>query len=174
MPEHLPSQDRLLELFDYDKDFGILSWKENADSYIHPRLRGKRAGCSTKYYRTVCVDKRICAEHQVIWKMINGEEVKSLDHKNGDGHDNRISNLRKATIQQQNQNTAPYGIYPKGVSYIKDRSKFKSQIKDPNGKRIFLGYFDSADDAASAYRRKAEEFFGEFAYHRRTTSGTTG
>ena len=40
----------------------------------------------------------------------------------------------------------------KCVAYDRSKKKFKAQVKD-GGKRVFLGYFDTAEEAATAYAR---------------------
>ena len=87
-----------------------------------------------------------------------------IDHKNGDSLDNRKENLRLATGQEnsrnrkkRNDNTSGY----KGVSWNRERQKFVASIKF-NSKILFLGYFDTAEEASSVYETKALKEFGEF------------
>lgn len=90
-----------------------------------------------------------------------------IDHINGDGFDNRRSNLRLATTAQNAQNLrTPRDNKSgyKGVYFDKHRGRWKASIKPPAPlRRKTLGYFDSAEDAARAYNKAAQEHFGEFA-----------
>lgn len=87
-----------------------------------------------------------------------------VDHINNDPWDNRKSNLRPATNQQ---NQANRGIQVnnttgfKGVVYTHNRYDARITV---HGKRIYLGYFKNPIDAAKAYDKAAREHFGEFAY----------
>jgi hypothetical protein len=58
----------------------------------------------------------------------------------------------------QSNNTSGY----KGVYLIKKRGRWLAQIVH-NGKQIFLGYYESAEEAAIARETAAEVFHGEFA-----------
>lgn len=101
--------------------------------------------------------------HMYMHNFILG--VKGVDHKNHNGLDNRRSNLRRAT---QSQNNANQGLRrnntsgAKGVSWDKVNRKWLVQIRK-NYRRCTIGRFDSIEEAAKAYNRKAKELFGEFA-----------
>lgn len=91
-----------------------------------------------------------------------------IDHKNGDGLDNRRSNLRFCTQQQNtfNQklsksNTSGY----KGVCYFPYGKRLKRWVAKINidGKQKHLGYFLTAKEAALAYNKGAVKYFGEFS-----------
>ncbi len=87
--------------------------------------------------------------------------TKDVDHRDGDGLNNRRINLREATRQQQCQNRrALRGKSYKGVSRWKNR--WRARIRNGD-KFIFIGYFKEECDAALAYNFMAEELFGEFA-----------
>lgn len=86
-----------------------------------------------------------------------------IDHRNGDGLDNRRSNLRFATKSQngmnrgkQRNNTTGY----KGVGLLHGR--FTASI-ERDQRRYHLGSFDTPEEAAAAYAVAAANLHGEFA-----------
>ena len=83
--------------------------------------------------------------HQFIWYLVYNEVVDCIDHINGFKDDNRISNLRSVTNQQNAFNTNANGYF-----WDKSREKWLSKIKI-DGKNIFLGRFDTEKEARQAY-----------------------
>jgi hypothetical protein len=84
------------------------------------------------------------------------------DHLNGDKLDNRRSNLRVATRQQNQANQKAHGgasIF-KGVDFR--HGLWQAQI-GVNYNRRFLGFFDTQRAAAQAYNEAAIQCFGEYA-----------
>jgi hypothetical protein len=89
----------------------------------------------------------------------------TIDHENRNGLDNRLSNLRLATIKQQGFNktaTVRSTTGYKGVCFNKRSRKFTAMIRCYPERR-FLGYFVTAEEAAVAYNKAAIELHGEFA-----------
>lgn len=87
-----------------------------------------------------------------------------VDHKNGNGLDNRKCNLRVCSRSSNNANAKisrrnRSGF--KGVCWDSSRNKWGAQIGF-NGKKYHLGRFDKIENAVSAYNKKAKELFGEF------------
>ena len=95
--------------------------------------------------------------------FVHGYLPKEVDHINGDTADNRISNLRAATHQQNiangkhrvNNTSGRKGVIP-------TNGRWRARIM-VNSKTIHLGMFDSVDDAHLAYMNAARVHFGEFA-----------
>jgi hypothetical protein len=106
--------------------------------------------------------------HQIILErmlkrgLVNGEKT---DHINHDGLDNRRENLRLATNQENSHNQRAIencsSVY-KGVSWDKNRKKWRVYIKYKNIKH-HVGRFDSEIEAAKAYDQVAIGLFGNFA-----------
>ena len=72
-------------------------------------------------------------------------DFEMLDHINQIKDDNRISNLRSVTPQQNQFNTKA-----KGYCWDRINQKWMSRIMI-NGKKISLGYYNTEDDARQSY-----------------------
>lgn len=119
-----------------------------------------------KFYVVAAIRKADCTWTTLCIHRLLMLGVKEVDHKNGDGLDNRRENLRAATDSQNSANAGKCACAStsrfKGVSWGKDRGKWRAYI-EMNGRQKFLGYFHDELDAARAYNEAALEAFGEFA-----------
>lgn len=102
--------------------------------------------------------------HREIMNAPIGMEV---DHINGDKLDNRKSNLRICT-RQENQRNRRKSIKPssskyKGVKYDKRYKKYEAFLTI-NRKYIFLGTYKTEREAAIAYNLAVKDYFGEFSW----------
>jgi hypothetical protein len=145
------TRDRLRERLSYDERTGEFTHL-TANSM---RKAGHRAGCTNGGgYRSIMVDGTIYQAHRLAWLYAYGTWPSNvIDHINGDRTDNRLSNLRVVTTAGNSQNhhsaraDSLSGL--KGVSRKKDGRWFARITVD--GNRLFLGHFDTAEQAHSAY-----------------------
>ena len=156
----LPSAEEIRRILSYDPATGVMEWRTG-------RREGMIAGAESKDgYRWIKVNRKRYAAHRLAWLHFYGKEPSGpLDHRNNTPLDNRIENLREATAQQNTWNAKANprthsGL--KGAYWHKAARKWKSAIRI-NGKNVYLGLFDSKEDAAAAYSVAAKEAFGEFA-----------
>ncbi len=146
----------------YEPDTGLFFWN------IQGRQRcslGSRAGTkSEKRYVLIMIDGRFYRAHRLAWLYIFGRWPKSfIDHKDGNRSNNRISNLREATSNQNNANRSrPRGRSGyRGVSWHSRAKRWQAQIRK-NGTQQHIGLFTDPREAAEAYQRAAREIHGEF------------
>ena len=113
-------------------------------------------------YRVVrCSDKVVRLHRLIATAFIPNPECKPfVDHIDRNKLNNAITNLRWATIAENNRNTAARGVLPKGV--CKSGSRYVAKIWI-DGHLTYLGTFDTPELAAQAYAAKALELFGEFS-----------
>ena len=98
-------------------------------------------------------------------EVIRTPKGKYTDHKDLDKLNNQRENLRICTYSENFQNksiTITNKSGYKGVSWHKYTKKWIAQISF-SGKRVTLGYFREAEEAALAYDKAAKKNFGEFA-----------
>lgn len=128
------------------------------------RSDGKVQGSirSTGYLECFYKGKRYLA-HRLAWFLHYGEWPKGyIDHINRDRLDNRITNLRIATLGENQANTGPQsgrkykGVYPSNSGY---RARITAK-----GRRYEGGTFSTEEEAAKAYDSLALKHHGEFAY----------
>ena len=122
-------------------------------------------GGAKDYAMNGCSDKSI---HRVVMDAPKGMDV---DHINGDPLDNRKQNLRICTRAQNSQNKKLRCDSKSGFKGVWERApgRYLAYIGDPGTaypkkRRIRLGTYPTAEEAARAYDAKAKELFGEFAY----------
>lgn len=95
--------------------------------------------------------------------------VSVVDHKNGNGLDNRRSNLRICT---QSQNAANSRRHPNKTGYVGVFFDKRKSVQDGKvwfarlshlGTIFRVGNFHTKEEAALAYNKKALEIWGEYA-----------
>ena len=113
---------------------------------------------ASKYAGRVNGKKRVrtIRMHRLLMGLGAGDP-RVVDHRNGNGLDNRrSSNLRIAT---EGQNVVNKDLKRKGAFRVGNR--FMSRISW-NGKRYYLGCFGTEEEAQAAYREAARRLHGEF------------
>lgn len=81
---------------------------------------------------------------------------KEIDHIDGNGLNNKRSNLRLCTRSENNANRIDNGS--KGVHFEKQTGKFRAMIWKDN-KKYSLGRFSNFADAKKAYAKKSTRTF---------------
>ena len=150
--------ERLKELLHYDEDTGIFTRIKQVGSR---GLVGDIAGSLNHGYLQIMVDGEIYLSHRLAWLYVNGVWPKDqIDHIDGTRSNNRILNLREATMSENLQNLRKALSSNKtgllGASWHKCRSKFQAQIVI-NRKKHHLGYFDNAQTAHHAYLKAKQK-----------------
>jgi hypothetical protein len=91
--------------------------------------------------------------HKIIAKRINliGDSANKLqiDHINRNKLDNRRENLRLVN-KEMNMNNVDFALNGKGYHLYKRTGKYRVQIGNC-GKKIFIGLFDTPEQARAAY-----------------------
>jgi AP2 domain/HNH endonuclease len=116
----------------------------------------------TKWYAAANVDGKRIMMHRLI--MAAPAEVE-VDHRDGDGLNNRRANLRRASHQENGFNKKLYENNTSGfigVTWHKKLGKWRAQIRK-GGRHHSLGCYLDPRDAALAYNAAALKLFGEFA-----------
>ena len=102
-------------------------------------------------YKTMTINKKKCSIHRVIYYAHNQEwditfsQDNMIDHIDRNPSNNHINNLRVVNHYQNQHNTNPKGVY-----FRKDRNKWYSTLV-VEGKKIFVGYFDTEEEARNKY-----------------------
>lgn len=164
--------DRICELLTYNSQTGVFRWRSDMMRGGVWHKAGDVAGFKGKTCCRIGVDGRSYNAHRLAWAMHYKEQPPPIiDHINGDPHDNRIANLRPATVAENARNskkpcTNKSGF--KGVHYHDDKrshgqvKKWRAYIK-VNGAPKYLGAYKTPEEASEAYLRAAALYHGDFA-----------
>lgn len=171
------TQEHLRELLHYDPLTGIFTWlARHLSSFPAPhygvtwnkKFQSKTAGSvrrqKGKQYRWISIGGIDYAAHHLATLYMIGEWPNDeVDHRDGDGDNNKWINLRQADRRLNSQNIrraridSSTGIL--GVSWNKRRRKFVAQIQI-DGRVKSLGGFDDPNEAGITYieaKRKHHE-----------------
>lgn len=127
--------------------------------------------CVSFYYNKKVL---LVASHHIAWFLNKGKwPTHLIDHKDGNGKNNKWSNLRKGDSLKNGANrktrfdnsSGEKGIYL--VEAIRKSGKiykrWVAEIK-VKGKNIRLGYFKTLEEAKYIRDKAEKEYFGEWSY----------
>lgn len=137
------------DLEDYDK-IKDYCWSKNKKGYI--------ISTDSKTRKTILLHRIItdCPDN-LLPDHIYGKDTR---------YDNRKSNLRICTVQENCMNSALYKNNTSGVTGVmwhKRDMVWQARIK-VNYKYIHLGCFEKFEDAVKARKEAEDKYFGEFSY----------
>jgi hypothetical protein len=152
--------EQVRELLDYAPETGLFYWRETRGSVA----AGSEAGTlHIGGYRLIRIGGVGHRAHRLAWLYVHGEHpIGEIDHKNGNPADNRIANLRQCSHAQNTRNVARRSNRSGFKGIYRHRSKWRAEIT-VNGRRIHIGVYSTAQDAADAYDAAARFYHGEFA-----------
>lgn len=147
------NQEILKYFLEYDPETGLFKRNINNKGRIY-------SGCNAQNgYVIIRINDVSYGAHRLAWLYVYGYlPENNIDHINKDRSDNRIKNLREASIacnrinSKINSNNSS-GVM--GVFFDKKSKKWRSQIIT-NGKYKYLGLFDDFTEAV-AHRLAAEQ-----------------
>lgn len=151
------------EYLSYNPDSGQLTWLKDRSSNA---VAGDIAGYKRKDgYIIISLFGEKYLAHRIAWELFYESKCPEfIDHINGITSDNKITNLRPASHSQnmmnrkmQKNNKSGYT----GVRWVEKRGKYQARCNFGH-KEKFLGYYESADMAYSAYSRHCKEVYGDF------------
>lgn len=149
-----------LELFRYDYETGDLYWRRRFSNRVPKTLEaGTQRKSNSDGYRQVSIKGKKYLVHRIVMLMCYGfyGEGLDVDHINHVRNDNRLFNLRFVTRSENSKNKSVSSKNTSGVTgvcFSKAHRKYIAQI-GVNRKLIYLGMFDTLEEAAEA-RRQAD------------------
>lgn len=176
-PKKIPSRKVLAECFDYYPDSGVLTWKVRPRKHFssakawrvfNTKHAGREAGYRHDYIvvkftlRWISVTVKA---HRIILAMmgVHIPDTMEVDHADRNTYNNRLSNLRLATMGQNQANRVVkknravlHSGLPKGVHKIGKKFMAKSGV-------TYLGLFATQEAASNAYLDEARKKYGDFA-----------
>lgn len=153
------TQERIKELLHYNSETGVFTWRVSRGMRKVGDLAGTvYTGSEGKSYIQIQVDFKLYRAHRLSWLYMYGAfPSRQIDHINGNGVDNRISNLRSVTHSENSKNRRLQSNNVSGacgVYWNKAMGKWVAFL-NVDLKRVYLGCFTVINDAIAA-RRAAE------------------
>lgn len=153
-PKITLTQKYLKEILYYDPDTGVFMWLAARSRINAGDIAGYVTIRSGKKYIDIGICGKTYRAHRLAWLYMHGAfPPNDIDHINGDGLNNSISNIKLSTAQENGMNkkllsTNTSGMC--GVSWGKGKNKWYSHIYY-KGKQRYLGYYTTL--LAATYAR---------------------
>lgn len=114
-------------------------------------------------YRIVAIKKKQYKLHRLVAEafITNSESKQCVDHKDSNRTNNNISNLRWAT-KQENARNVLYGNKSKLPRGVKRSGKKYMATSSSMSKKIYLGTFETIEEASNVYESYIKDLHGEF------------
>lgn len=167
------TQKRLKEVFDYNGETGMFTWKITKSS---KSIKGNLAGSvSDKGYLTVRIDGGFYRLHRLAWLYITGSHPEGqIDHIDRNKTNNKFNNLRITSNTENCRNKTMNKSNTTGVTGIywrKSTKKWQVSIK-VNYKSVHIGCFNNLKDAITARKDANKKYKFSDNHGTKVNSGT--
>ena len=163
--QELPTQEYLQECFDYNPKTGELIWKARPLSHFedirawrifNTRFSKKQAGNIGRGKKTVHISKKAFSLPRLVFKlMLNVDVGRNYRYINKNRLDTRLENLSPSKEVPKKEPIIHNSTGFKGV-WILSNGKYAARACK-NKKRIYLGVFNTVEEANKAYLNALEK-----------------
>lgn len=158
------TQNKLKSKLHYSPYLGTFIWVEARK--VGSKIGDVAGSKDTHGHIQIKIGGKLYLAHRLAWLYMTGSFPKDeIDHVNGIRDDNRLVNLREATKNENQYNSRirkDNTSGKKGVSVKGNKYMASARI---NKEKIYLGLYDTLEDASRAYQKFAKEHHGEFYYN---------
>jgi len=156
MTAKILTQDHLKSLLHYAPDTGVFTRRVTVN---YNAVQGDKAGSlNDRGYLVIQINRVPHKAHRLAFLYMTGDVPKEVDHVNHIKDDNRWANLRPADRTVNNRNTSLRKDNASGCVGVHQDSPSGKWIAQINidGRRTYLGRFDSMIEAVSVRQAAAE------------------
>ena len=147
------TQAKLKELLHYEPETGVFTWIESTSSRI--KIGDIAGNKGVDGYIDIGIYGKLLRAHRLAYLYMTGEWPEMVDHRDGDGLNNKWENLRLASKRENAINSK---------RSAKNKSGFKGVSWHVGGKKwqahcgpIYIGLFDTPEMAHAAYLEEAKK-----------------
>jgi hypothetical protein len=157
------TQELVQHLFDY-RD-GELYWRVKPSNRVRIHIGQKAGTLNIRGYFSTKINRKLYFNHRLIFLMHYGYLPDYLDHIDGNRVNNKVENLREATLSQNQHNRKlsknnTSGV--KGVSWQKNKWRVQIRLND---KLKSFGSYDDLELAELVAQEARTKYHGSFTNH---------
>lgn len=155
------TQQRLKEVLHYDQLTGDWHWLKRLAWRVDI---GMPAGSINAIgYRQIGVDGTVYLAHRLAWFYMTGRwPLNEIDHRDLNKSNCSWENLRLADHSENASNVIKRANNSSGFKGVWGRRGCWTAELKSKGKKIYLGQFETPEEASAAYEAAAKRTFGEF------------
>lgn len=155
------THSRLKELAIYDPETGHFTVRTSTNFNV--RVGDKLGYLNKRGYVEITLDRKPYRAHRLAWFYVHGVwPSHTIDHRNRVRSDNRIRNLRDLEVGDNIENQGIRANNSTGQAGVDVREgRYRARIQH-KGSRLYLGYFDTPEEAGEARRFAKEHLHTHF------------
>ena len=147
--------------FTYDN--GVLRWQASPSRNVKA---GSAAGSANQRgYVQIQWNRKLFVAHKLIFAYHHGWIPPLVDHIDGDTTNNKIENLRAATVAENQYNSRRRADNASGYKNVRKRGLKWQVCVVKDGRKNHYGCFDTLDAAVLVAQQAREQLHGSFARH---------
>lgn len=160
-----------LNVYDYTNDYGVGFCSNTGEKFYFDwedfdKIKDYCWFKHVSYGGYISIRAHVRGSNKQIkmYKLLTGFDL--CDHKNRNTFDNRKSNLRESTHQQNARNHSVRKDNTSGITgvwFSNAKNKWVAQINIEKGHKVVLGYFKDKTDAIVKRLEAELQYYGEFA-----------
>jgi hypothetical protein len=154
-------RDAVRTAFTYDD--GVLRWRVSPSRNV--KIGDPAGSPNQRGYLQIQWNRKLFVAHKLIFAYHHGWTPPIVDHIDGDISNNKIENLRAATVSENQCNAKRRSNNSSGYKNVRKHGRKWQVCIIKDGRRHYYGCYEDPQEAAIIAQRAREKLHGTFARH---------